>query len=242
MRILLFLILQISFWANSVAQKDISVSAENMVESKFTFGYEIGMGVQGATKLTYSQGFVADYRFARKWLVGTELKFSIFNDKFNDTEFTDKLNDQGEIVGSKRLIPSRANYVEIPINISFDQRKTRLTFGVSNCFLTGVKGNIETSNFQDPLSSFFIFPEIGPTQRIEPYGFRKYHLRGHLSAAFNGRNGFGIKFKVFQPISKISKSPSEIPTGKKLFIHSDQPGGFSIHLVYLLPKNMFAQE
>ena len=239
MRILLFLILLISFCATSFAQKDISVSEQTSLLSKFVIGYEVGVGLQSHSQLSYSQGLFVDYKISPKWLVGTEIKYSIFKNQFYQTVDEIVRDEHDNIVAFKIVSPESARYFQFPINFSFRQKHTQLTIGLSNCFLSSVRGH---TVINDPQSSFFGFGDTS-SRKIEPFGFRKHHLRVHLSGAFFINKGLGVRFKIFQPITNLGKPSEEIPSGNPLFLFKDRPGGFSINLFYIFPKlNFFNQE
>ncbi len=221
---------------NSFAQNEMAVSEELVPSSKWTIAYDIGLGQQGENKLAVEQGFLVDYWFAKKWQIGTELKYAIFRGAFNHTFEEIGRDDLGQIINFTIVSPESASYFQIPINISYRQKKTQLSLGLSNCFLAIVRGRVVSS---DPLASAVNLGNASP-RNIEKYGFRPYHLRVHISGAFIIHKGFGCRFKIFQPISNLGKPPEEIPAGNPLFLsNKDRPGGFSFHFFYNFPKINF---
>ncbi len=239
MRILPFLVLAISFWTHSFAQKDISISDAFIPESKFTIGYEIGIGFHSAKylNLNFSQGFNVDYQISENWLLGTELKYLVLKDNYNDVLEFVITNEQGDWIATELTVPTTGRFLEIPLNISFRHKRLAFSTGISNCLLIGVRGQIIT---ETPIAEFIINTEEGPIKKIAPDGFRRYHARTHFSATYHFHNGVGLKLKFFQPISDIGKPAAEIPSGNKLFWTSDRKGGLSFHFIYNFPKNLFA--
>ncbi len=234
MRILLFLVLLISSWATSFAQEDIAVLEEEFPAQKFMFGYDIGIGMHGSISLAHTQGFYVDYKFAPKFLVGTGFQYSIFKGDFNITSEVSETNSLGQ-VSLITIQPRSVRYFELPINLSYRTNLTQLSLGISNCFRAGVRGRVRIADFDDPLSSFIGIGEE-PLRKIEPYGFRRYHVRGHISATYFSEIGIGFKIKIFQPLSNLATSRLEIPSERSLFLHRDRPGGFTIHFIYQFPK------